>query len=153
MRSTAAAAVLAAAAAADNTGQGQGPPPAAYVYSGPGAGTRSVLSTLHSLREALVPAVQVASLDAAELLAGGWQAGCLLLVMPGGADLPYCQHLNGRGNALIRGEAAASAVAAAAASACMLIPYIAGMHAARQQQRLRLLLCAQRPLSRPALPR
>ena len=35
------------------------PSPSAYVYSGPGAGTRSVLSTLHSLSEALVPAVQV----------------------------------------------------------------------------------------------
>jgi biotin--protein ligase len=63
-----------------------------------------VLSTIHSLREALVPAVHVASLDAAALLAGGWQQQALLLVMPGGADLPYCKHLNGRGNVLIRSE-------------------------------------------------
>jgi len=27
-----------------------------------------------------------------------------MLVMPGGADLPYCRQLNGKGNALIRGE-------------------------------------------------
>jgi hypothetical protein len=47
--------------------------------------------------------MQVASLDTADLLEGGWREGCLLLVMPGGADLPYCKHLNGRGNALIRG--------------------------------------------------
>ena len=47
--------------------------------------------------------MQVASLDTAELLEGGWREGCLLLVMPGGADLPYCRHLNGRGNSLIRG--------------------------------------------------
>ncbi len=46
-------AVLTAAAAATD------PPPAAYVYSGPGAGTRSVLSTMHSLREALRPSVKV----------------------------------------------------------------------------------------------
>lgn len=136
--------------------------PAVYCYSGPGAGARSLLSTLHSLRQALVPAVkvgrgfrhcglpgsracralpgsraatcaalasfarlpgprfhsqtptphtQVASLDAAELLAGGWQEGCLALVMPGGADLPYCKHLNGRGNALITGGGAAGAPA------------------------------------------
>ncbi|KAL4423157.1 hypothetical protein ABPG77_007810 [Micractinium sp. CCAP 211/92] len=89
-------AVLTAAAAATD------PPPAAYVYSGPGAGTRSVLSTMHSLREALRPSVKVATLDTAQLLAGGWQQGCLLLVMPGGADLPYCKHLNGRGNELLR---------------------------------------------------
>jgi hypothetical protein len=48
--------------------------------------------------------MQVASLDTTELLEGGWREGCLLLVMPGGADLPYCKHLNGRGNCLIRGE-------------------------------------------------
>lgn len=48
---------------------------------------------------------QVVTLDTGELLAGGWQPGCLLLVMPGGADLPYCKHLNGRGNMLIRGAA------------------------------------------------
>ena len=149
LSSRAAAAMSPTAAAAAVAAAGGGPPPAVYCYSGPGAGTRSVLSTLHSLREALVPAVkasgrvgwqqrlwqragvqslsngrpaslcrtsmlrpnkpasrlpQVASLDTAELLAGGWQDGCLLLVMPGGADLPYCKHLNGRGNALIRGE-------------------------------------------------
>ena len=49
----------AAAAAAASLGQAAAPPAAAYVYCGPGAGTRSVLSTLHSLREALVPAVKV----------------------------------------------------------------------------------------------
>lgn len=31
----------------------------AYVYSGPGAGYRSALSAVRSLREALVPAVRV----------------------------------------------------------------------------------------------
>ena len=136
-------AVNAAAAAASD------PPPAAFVYSGPGAGTRSVLSTLQSLREVLLPSVkvgqsclpmcnlaavaraalaimqwggvrtrsrtacfelhpgplppQVDTLETAQLLAGGWQPGCLLLVMPGGAYLPYCKHLKGKGNQLIRG--------------------------------------------------
>ena len=51
----------------------------------------------------VLPARKIHSLDAAQLLAGGWQAGCVLLVLPGGADLPYCRVLNGRGNALIRG--------------------------------------------------
>lgn len=46
---------------------------------------------------------QVRSILAPELLAGGWQDTCLLLVFPGGADLPYCRLLNGRGNKLIRG--------------------------------------------------
>ena len=61
--------------------------------------------------------VQVASLDTAELLAGGWQDGCLLLVLPGGADLPYCKHLNGRGNTLIRGGCSCLVVVFSAAGA------------------------------------
>ena len=40
-----------------------------------------------------------------ELLAGSWQHTCLALVMPGGADLPYCRRLNGTGNQLIRSKA------------------------------------------------
>lgn len=45
---------------------------------------------------------EVVTINAGELLAGGWQARTALLVMPGGADLPYCKHLNGTGNAHIR---------------------------------------------------
>jgi len=43
----------------------------------------------------------VGILGADALLAGGWAQRCALLVMPGGADLPYCRRLAGRGNALI----------------------------------------------------
>ena len=38
-----------------------------------------------------------------ELLAGEWHDSSLALVMPGGADLPYCRKLNGKGNCIIRG--------------------------------------------------
>jgi biotin--protein ligase len=80
------------------------PPPAArvLVYSGPGAGARSVLSALHALRRALAPRVAIAPLSAAALLDGGWRASATALVMPGGADLPYCAALDGAGVALIR---------------------------------------------------
>lgn len=44
-------------------------------------------------------------MDTEELLEGSWRGRCLMLVMPGGADLPYCKHLNGPGNSLIRGTA------------------------------------------------
>lgn len=46
---------------------------------------------------------QVDTIDAQDLLGGGWQGTTALLVMPGGADLPYCRRLNGRGNKLISG--------------------------------------------------
>ncbi|RMZ57012.1 hypothetical protein APUTEX25_002244, partial [Auxenochlorella protothecoides] len=77
--------------------------PNVLVYEGPGAGPRSVLSALESLRLALKPSVQVRSMASQELLAGRWRQDCLALVMPGGADTPYCQVLNGHGNQLITG--------------------------------------------------
>jgi hypothetical protein len=77
----------------------------ALVYRGEGAGWRSVQSTVSSLRR-LLPAgrYDVSTLAPQGLLRGAWADEAALLVMPGGADLPYCAALNGRGNALIRGE-------------------------------------------------
>jgi biotin--protein ligase len=88
------------------------------VYRGEGAGWRSVQSTVASLAR-LLPRehYEVVTLAPAELVAGGWQAACALLVMPGGADLPYCKRLNGTGNALIRGAAAHSGWGWASAAA------------------------------------
>ena len=105
------------------------------VYDGEGAGSRSVLSAVESLRDSLSLQVKVAfqprcpfetrhepkltacsfqlqdwgccvqveKLGPEKLLSGTWRDDCLMLVMPGGADLPYCRQLNGRGNSLIRG--------------------------------------------------
>lgn len=50
--------------------------------------------------------MQVERLTPEQLLSSCWQEDCLVLVMPGGADLPYCRLLNGRGNRLIRGGCA-----------------------------------------------
>lgn len=47
--------------------------------------------------------LKVRSMAPQELLAGQWRRGCLALVMPGGADKPYCQVLNGHGNRVITG--------------------------------------------------
>lgn len=47
--------------------------------------------------------LQVKHLHTQGLLSGSWQSSCAMLCMPGGADLPYCRDLNGKGNALIRG--------------------------------------------------
>ncbi|KAG2445925.1 hypothetical protein HXX76_000528 [Chlamydomonas incerta] len=77
--------------------------PVVCVYSGEGAGYRSARTALESAREFLAPGVHVRFLSTAELLEGSWADRCLLLIMPGGADLPYCKHLNGRGNRIIRG--------------------------------------------------
>ncbi|CAL5218350.1 g11 [Coccomyxa viridis] len=73
------------------------------VYNGDGAGSRSVLSAVETIQRAVVSEVKVSQIGPEELLAGSWQHTCLALVMPGGADLPYCRRLNGTGNRLIRG--------------------------------------------------
>ncbi len=53
---------------------------------------------------AVLYALQVERLTPQQLLASDWQADCLVLVMPGGADLPYTRLLNGAGNRIIRGQ-------------------------------------------------
>ena len=83
-----------------------------YVYTGKGAGTRSALSAARALSLSL-PLADVRTLSASALLEGSWSspssssspspiAAAVALVMPGGADLPYCADLNGRGNEIIR---------------------------------------------------
>ena len=99
------------------------------VYAGPGASPRLVHSTLLSLarhlpqrqvraaeptrhhyiarfwqrQRAAVGCVQVSTISATELVdRGAWIDETAAIVMPGGADLPYCAALNGTGNANIR---------------------------------------------------
>ena len=87
---------------ADKPSAPRQPPRAVYVYSGPGAGVRSAGSAIEALRASLGRA-RVDTLSADALVDGAWAADAALLVIPGGADLPYCRELNGKGNAIIRG--------------------------------------------------
>ena len=72
------------------------------VYSGSGAGERSVESLVASLQDSIGGAKMVRRVMADDLLHSAWEIECDLLCMPGGADLPYCAALNGPGNARIR---------------------------------------------------
>ncbi|KIZ05719.1 biotin--protein ligase [Monoraphidium neglectum] len=101
------------------------------VYRGEGAGWRSVQSAVASISRLLPPdRFLVDTMATRELLAGGWQARVALLVMPGGADLPYCKHLNGAGNALIRdyvsGGGSYLGICAGAYYACARVEFEAG---------------------------
>ena len=71
----------------------------AVVYADKGAGQRSVSTLVATLRE---HGLTVRTILADEVVAGGWEHGCDLFAMPGGADQPYCALLNGQGNARIR---------------------------------------------------
>lgn len=72
------------------------------VYNGPGSTPESVRHATESLRRLLSPYYAVHNVDAEVIKTEPWPESTALLVMPGGADLPYCAELNGPGNQLIR---------------------------------------------------
>lgn len=72
------------------------------VYRGPGTSTRSVTSTVESLRRALARhqiTYTVQTATPADLLSSEdeWEATTSLLAFPGGADVPYCNSLGAVG--------------------------------------------------------
>ncbi|ROT42564.1 biotin-protein ligase [Sodiomyces alkalinus F11] len=71
------------------------------VYTGPGTTTESVRHAICTLRRLLTPNYAVTPLPEAVLLNEPWPQTCALLVIPGGADLPYCRSLNGPGTGRI----------------------------------------------------
>ncbi len=75
---------------------------ALLIAPGPGTTTLSLSHALHTLRRLLSPNYSVSPLPPSLLLTEPWSPTCALLVFPGGADLPYCESLNGPGNALIK---------------------------------------------------
>lgn len=72
------------------------------VYNGPGSTPESVKHATESLRKLLSPYYSVHNVDAEVIKNEPWTESTALLVMPGGADLPYCTDLNGIGNKVIR---------------------------------------------------
>lgn len=70
-----------------------------YIYSDDGVSEMGVQSLLLAVEQHLQ---RPARLINAEQIIQGKLANSCLLVMPGGADLPYCQKLNGEGNRYIR---------------------------------------------------
>ncbi|RPB22826.1 class II aaRS and biotin synthetase [Terfezia boudieri ATCC MYA-4762] len=68
------------------------------VYSGPGTTSESVRHVLYSLRRLLSPYYSITPITADTILKEPWQPSCALLVIPGGADLPYCRAFDGNGN-------------------------------------------------------
>ncbi|MCB9030089.1 MAG: biotin--protein ligase [Deltaproteobacteria bacterium] len=70
-----------------------------YIYNDLGVGERSLEAATRSFRSLNF---EVAHIGASEVLHKDWHEDALLFVMPGGADLPYCQKLNGSGTAKIK---------------------------------------------------
>lgn len=72
------------------------------IYTGPGTSIASNRHTLLCLRAIFSPHYAVTTITDKQLLEEPWPSHTSMLVMPGGADLPFCERLNGRGTALIR---------------------------------------------------
>lgn len=62
------------------------------VYSGPGVSSSALSHTLKTLR-LLLPSYDVQCISAESLALDPWMASTSLLVLPGGRDLPYVDHL------------------------------------------------------------
>ncbi|EER04163.1 Biotin--protein ligase, putative [Perkinsus marinus ATCC 50983] len=74
-----------------------------YIYAGRGAGKESIRRTEELVKDVLGPeGFPVFRISCQELLDGGWTNNCRLLIIPGGADSPWVQDLNGKGCRLIR---------------------------------------------------
>lgn len=73
-----------------------------FVYSGPGALNTCLKHTLFTLKSTLGSDYQISTLSAHQLLHTSWYEQAALFVMPGGADLPYVNKLNGLGNVILR---------------------------------------------------
>ncbi|KAK9319739.1 biotin-protein ligase [Lipomyces orientalis] len=71
------------------------------VYAGPGTTVESVAQCTTTLRSLLSPNYAVLTIDAPTLINEPWPPTTSLVVVPGGADLPYCRALNGQGNSKI----------------------------------------------------
>ena len=107
------------------------------VYDDSGADPFCVACLLRALRETHGAAETI---DAATLLAGGWQDRCAAVAFPGGADRPYAEKLDGRGNDLIRAYVAGGGrylgVCAGAYYACRRIDFTGGDFAVRADRQL-----------------
>eukprot|EP01023_Acetabularia_acetabulum_P039519 TRINITY_DN38040_c0_g3_i2.p1 TRINITY_DN38040_c0_g3~~TRINITY_DN38040_c0_g3_i2.p1 ORF type:complete len:329 (-),score=24.17 TRINITY_DN38040_c0_g3_i2:97-1083(-) len=73
------------------------------VYNDEGAGIRSVKSAITSLQKELSSQIKVVECSAEDIIEYNiLNNNTKMLVMPGGADLPYCAKLNGVGNSKIK---------------------------------------------------
>ncbi len=73
-----------------------------YVYDDEGVDHTALRQAVHTLKTALPKGFQLKTIHAADVIDGRWTENAALLVMPGGADLPYAKRLNGKGNANIK---------------------------------------------------
>jgi len=72
-----------------------------YIYADTGVGRDSLIHTMHTFGK-IFGKNTLKTIRAKEIIHGTWRSNARLLIMPGGADLPYGNKLNGTGNQVIK---------------------------------------------------
>ena len=73
-----------------------------YIYQDEGVIPHALLQAMHTFKSVLPPSFTVKTIGATGVIKNDWARDAALLVMPGGADLPYVEKLNGSGNDQIK---------------------------------------------------
>lgn len=74
-----------------------------YIYNDEGVSNQSLIHTMVTLKGLLSKRYKVTTINATQIQHKSWVQNAALLVIPGGADLPYVDRLNGKGNSIIKG--------------------------------------------------
>lgn len=69
-----------------------------YIYVGPGTSPVAIKHTEYTLKKLVHPRYAIQKIGPEEIIKGIWVKNAALFVMPGGADIPYCESLNTKGN-------------------------------------------------------
>lgn len=72
-----------------------------YVYNDIGVSAESLKQTVNTLKN-ITTGYKIQLIDVEGILKKDWIKDAVLLIIPGGADKPYAQKLNGKGNNIIK---------------------------------------------------
>jgi glutamine amidotransferase-like uncharacterized protein len=73
-----------------------------YIYNGPGVSEESLQHTQYTLQLILDESYLIKTIEPKKVREGNWVNDAALFIMPGGADLPYLEHLGSLGNKKIK---------------------------------------------------
>lgn len=76
--------------------------PTIYIYAGPGVSKSSLMHTENTLNILLKLNYLIKRIFPEQIIHDNWEEHAALLIIPGGADIPYTHALNGEGNQKIR---------------------------------------------------
>lgn len=73
-----------------------------YIYAGNGTSTRSLIQTESAIKPFLNSHYRIEYIFPDQIINDSWEKQTALLIIPGGADIPFTKALNGPGNKKIR---------------------------------------------------